>query len=163
MNALGGSKAGSLASTTQVGSLTTLGAVPRLGRSKSADYIFMVTEVVNESRLCGMLMVDSGAAVNACPPTHAPTSKTTTSRRDIELQNASGGEVQHHGSETVSYNLEQGQSALVEYEVADVHAPLLSVSRMVDTGATVVFSPSGSYLHRPGKAAVPLVRKNNVF
>ena len=51
----------------------------------------------------------------------------------------------------------------MEYEVADVHAPLLSVSRMVDMGATVVFSPSGAHIHRPGKAPVPLVRRNNVY
>ena len=140
--------------------LDSLRAAPR-----EADYIFVVSDAADAEHLdlCGMLMVDSGAAVNACPLAHAPTVDTTRSRRDVELQNASGDEVRHHGSKTVSYSLAEGQSALVEYEVADVHAPLLSVSRMVDMGATVVFSPCGAHIQRPGKAPVPLVRRNNVF
>ena len=51
---------------------------------------------------------------------------------------------------TLQYEIEGGRQAAVTHEVADVKFPMLSVSKMVEHGATVVYGPWGSFsVHDP--------------
>ena len=86
------------------------------------------------------LMVDFGASLNASPREHAERVPTRASS-NVNSECASGEHVAHRGPRTLINNLSSGCTAQVEYEVADVKNPLLSVSSMV--GATVTFSPHG--------------------
>ena len=47
--------------------------------------------------------------------------------------------------------------------MTDVDQALLSVSQIVRTGATVVFSPEGSYIDSPGGTTLPINLRNNVY
>ena len=47
--------------------------------------------------------------------------------------------------------------------MTDVDQALLSVSQIVQTGATVVFSPEANYINSPVGATLPMELKNNVY
>ena len=78
----------------------------------------------------GMLLVDSGTSVCACPPTHAV--ETCVERPSTKNLCAAGGEkvIHHNKCRDVNYFLEDGSLAKINYEVANVKFPMLSVAKM---------------------------------
>ena len=107
------------------------------------------------------IMVDSGAALNACPPEHA---ETNAIRRvpHVKATTATGEAAEHHGEKTVEYEFDDGTKGSITYQVMNVSRPVLSVSEMNARGHTVVFEPKGAYIVKSGKR-LDLWRRDGVF
>ena len=75
----------------------------------------------------------------------------------------SGSVMQDKGTKTFKAQTDDEQWRLVNAQVTDVDQALLGVSQIVQTGATVVFSPEGSYIDSPGGATLPMDLRNNVY
>ena len=67
-------------------------------------------------------------------------------RRGVQYEVASGELIPNLGEKNFVAYGEQGQARTIKAQVCEVNKPLLSVSRMVHAGNTVVFSRSGSYV-----------------
>ena len=126
----------------------------------SGDYDDYFLAMLNPSGTNG-IMVDSGAALNACPPEHAEQNEI---RRvpHVKATTATGESAEHHGERTVEYEFDDGTNGSITYQVMNVSRPVLSVSEMNSRGHTVVFEPKGAYIIKSGKR-LDLWRRDGVF
>ena len=77
---------------------------------------------------------------------------------------ADGSLIPDRGTKTFKAQTEDEQWRLINAHVTDVDKALLSVSQIVQKGgATVVFSPEGSYIQSPEGPALPMELRNNVY
>eukprot|EP00973_Karenia_brevis_P077408 10754806-Karenia_brevis.AAC.1 len=60
---------------------------------------------------------------------------------------ANGDVIDNEGEKQMQVSFGEGPERLLTAQVTDVTKPLLSVSKMVKAGHTVVFSPEGSYIY----------------
>ena len=97
------------------------------------------------------ILVDSGAALNACPLWHAADNAVRPAP-DVNARIATGDRAEHHGQKSVVYRLSDGNKARVEYQVLSVNKPVLPVSELVRRGHTCVFSPAKSFITRSGRS-----------
>ena len=68
------------------------------------------------------------------------------------------------GNKSVRCYTNEGWVRSMGASVAEVDKPLLSVARMVNKGATVVFSPEGSYVDNPsGTERIHLTKEKGLF
>jgi len=86
------------------------------------------------------LMVDSGAAVSACPLSYAPEVALAAKGTARALRSVTGAAIEHSGSKAIEYVHENGAPMKVGYEVADVQRPIVAVNNFVDRGMTVVLT-----------------------
>ena len=100
------------------------------------------------------LLVDSGAGIHACPPSHAPWAPTVKSK-PVTARTASGEKVRHYGQKTVAYRFHDGTVGEITYEVMDVNKLVLSVSGLTDQGMTAVFAPQDAYLQNGRGGRLP--------
>ena len=93
--------------------------------------------------------VDSGATENAIADRMLKSVETTegeASRRGVAYEVADGKRIPNLGEKRfVGFTAEGIEKGLV-CQVCDVNRPLLSVSKIVNAGHTVTFSPSGSWI-----------------
>ena len=96
-------------------------------------------------------MIDSGAARSVCPEAyakHVPMDKITDG---VSLVGANGSAIETFGRRRVGYRSTDGRGFSVDYTVAKVRRPVVSVSQAVDRGMSWVFSlrrvPSWSEVH----------------
>jgi hypothetical protein len=115
----------------------------------SGDYDDYFLAMLGPSGTNG-IMVDSGAALNACPPEHA---ETNVNRRvpHVKATTATGEAAFHRGGETVEYEFNDGTKGSNTYQEMNVSRPVLSVSEMNARGHTVVFESKGAYIIKSGK------------
>ena len=73
------------------------------------------------------LMVDSGAAVSACPLGYAPEIPLSNHSRRPTLRTSPGAPMEHAGWKTVEYENGDGGSVNVNFEVADETTPSVAV------------------------------------
>ena len=108
-------------------------------------------------------MVDSGAGTTVISPDDAKAVKPSDPdpRRTYKL--ADGSMIQDKGTKTFKAQTDDEQWRLINAQVTDVDQALLSVSQIVQTGATVVFSPEANYINSPGGATLPMDLRNNVY
>ena len=109
-------------------------------------------------------MVDSGAGTTVITPDDVKAVKPSDPdpRRTYKL--ADGSMIQDKGTKTFKAQTDDEQWRLINAQVTDVDQALLSVSQIVQKGgATVVFSPEGSYIQSPGGTALPMELRNNVY
>ena len=88
-------------------------------------------------------LVDSGAARSVCPLDFCPEFKMTTSdksRQGQHFRTASGTLVPNEGERVVSGYSDSGAALAMRYAVADIAAPLDSVSQICDAGGIVLFT-----------------------
>ncbi len=107
------------------------------------------------------LLVDSGAGIHACPPSHAPWAPTVKSEV-ISARTASGAQVHHYGQKTVAYRFQDGSIGQITWEVMDVEKPVLSVG-VLNAGGHEVTLARGNAVIRKGAKALRLVEHNEVF
>ena len=88
-------------------------------------------------------MVDSGAAVAPCPSRHALEIPMSNHSRRAVLRTASAAQIQRAGQETIEYQNGDGGSVNINFKVADVITPLVTVVELQRLGITVVMG-----LHR---------------
>ena len=96
--------------------------------------------------VCGVrteITVDSAADESVCPQGWAAHFGTGPSDRALKLVNASGGEICHYGSRQVAFQPEEmgGRMLGMGFQVTDVKKPLMSVSRICESGNIVQFGP----------------------
>ena len=111
---------------------------------------------------------DSGAAESVVPSTALRSVKTEQgekSKRGVEYESACGTTLPNEGEKRCM--ISTGDSPiekLAVLQVANIGKSLLSVSKMVDKGNSVVFAPSGAYIYNEmtGESTL-LKRKGNLY
>ena len=93
------------------------------------------------------VMVDSGAAVSACPSRHAPEIPMSNHSRRSVLGSARA-QIQRAGQKTTEYENGDGGSVNINFKVADVITPLVAVGELQRRGITVVIGPHQSFVTR---------------
>ena len=88
-------------------------------------------------------MVDSGCSRSTCPPGYAG---RIVPSKPVQLYTAGGDAVAHYGKAEIDYLMADNKEVCVQFQVADISRPLLSVSGFNDSGRTVVFGPEGAYI-----------------
>ena len=108
-------------------------------------------------------MVDSGAAIHVCPNWYG-FSPLCLSTKKLSLKSAGGDLLHHFGSKTESYVC-LSLKFHVNYEVALVARPILSVDMLTHKGVWVVFGVQGdsSFIHSPDGHKIPMIRKNGAM
>ena len=80
-----------------------------------------------------LVMLDSGATVNACPTWYEEQFTVEASELTLQLRAANGEEVKHHGRRIVQKK--SGDTAYrIPFEVADVAGPIIAYSSLEDVG-----------------------------
>ena len=95
------------------------------------------------------MLVDSGASETVVPP-HAVTAAevvpSDASRRGVMYEVANGERIPNLGEKTFRAASEEGHVRDLRAQVADTKQPLMSMSKLVAAGNTVVFGPGGSFI-----------------
>ena len=84
-----------------------------MGHEQSANaieedgWIFVLDHEHEE--LCELIMIDSGASVNTCPPDHGQENGLRKSSETRPLLTATGAKMKQHGMRQVSYDTEVGK------------------------------------------------------
>ena len=96
------------------------------------------------------LAVDSGASETVVPPhllQFVDTHPGEASRRGVMYEVANGQRIPNLGEKLfVGASHEEGHLRRIKAQVCDVSKPLMSVSRLVRAGNTVVFGPEEAYI-----------------
>ena len=108
-------------------------------------------------------MVDSGAGTTVIGPEHAKAVKASEPDPDANYKLADGSIIHNEGRKTFTAVTEEWDLRSIRAAVTKLDTPLLSVSSCVLAGATVVFSPSGSYIDAPECSRVPLTASKGVY
>ena len=109
-------------------------------------------------------MVDSGAPIHVCPSWYGlPTLRS--SAKQLSLRSGGGRDVLHHlGSKTGSY-ANQSFKFELNYEVAPIARPILSVDVVNSKGAQVVFGVGANslYIQLPDERKIPMIKENGAM
>ena len=108
-------------------------------------------------------MVDSGAGTTVIGPEHAKAVKASEPDPDANYKLADGSIIPNEGRKTFTAVTDEWDLRSIRAAVTKVDTPLLSVSSCVLAGATVVFSPSGSYIETPDGKRQPLTASKGVY
>ena len=95
------------------------------------------------------LAVDSGASETVIPDGTVKSVQLTpsdASKRGVQYEVANGERIPNLGQKSFQGITLDGQRRGITAQVADVNKPLMSVTRLVQAGNTVVFSSTGSYV-----------------
>ena len=113
------------------------------------------------------MAVDSGATetvVSEDMIKGVDTKPGEATRRGVQYEVASGDLIPNLGEKNFLAYGEQGQARAIKAQVCDVNKPLMSVSRMVQAGNTVVFSKSGSYVEdEETRERIPLREQGGMY
>jgi len=97
-----------------------------------------------------MIAVDSGATETVVSSENAksvPTVSGQASKAGVKYSTANGEVLDNEGEKHMVMSSAEGVIRAITAQVTEVNKPLLSVSKMVNAGYTVTFSPEGSYLY----------------
>ena len=108
-------------------------------------------------------MVDSGAGTTVIRPEHAKAVQASEPDPNANYKLTAGSIIHNQGRKTFTAVTEEWDLRSIKAAVTKVDTPLLSVSSCVLAGATVVSSPSGSYIDAPGCSRVPLTASKGVY
>jgi uncharacterized Zn finger protein (UPF0148 family) len=96
------------------------------------------------------IIIDSGAAESVLPKDWCPQAALLKGESyGKHYTAANGSHIKNRGEKIVSMVTAEGQWKNLKFQVCDVTRPLASVSKIVESGHTVVFNPSwkgGSYI-----------------
>ena len=91
----------------------------------------------------GDIIVDSAADESCWPVGQGDAYPTLTTKKDLKLRIASGGEMTHYGEKHITFRYRGGENkdpVGLKFQVTDVKKPLLAVRRLVENGNVVVLS-----------------------
>ena len=108
-------------------------------------------------------LVDSGAGTTVIGPEHARAVQASDLDPDANYKLADGSIIPNQGRKEFAAVTEDWDLRSIKAAVTKIDVPLLSVSSCVRAGATVVFSPSGSYIDAPGCNRVLLTATKGVY
>ncbi len=95
---------------------------------------------------CVRVLVDSGAADNVVPPGLISEYKVTEGeqkRAGVKYVTADGTRIPNMGEQNVRVALEDGTLCSLEFQVAKVNKPILSVGKLIEKGHSVTFNDVG--------------------
>ena len=146
---------------TSLGSLT----LDLCGLTKNSEEAELEINTVEHGRMFEAT-VDSGAAVCVMPagwfagtPAHVDPNCATGGG----FRTASGQLIPDLGRKTVLIEDVHGERKRMTCHVAPVKKVLLAVSKLVDTGHSVHFTPDGAWVSHPMGRITPLARQNGVY
>ena len=117
----------------------------------------------------GDIIVDSAADESCWPVGQGDAYPTLTSKKDLKLRTANGGEMRHYGEKHITFRYRGGENkdpVGLKFQVTDVKKPLLAVRRLVEKGNVVVLSDveGESYImNKEAKVRIPIVKKGGSF
>ena len=94
-----------------------------------------------------LMAVDSGATGTVVSENNATTIPTMATKSGIKYALANGETIENEGEKQMVINSEEGVEKLMTVQVTDVAKPLMSVSRLVNNGKTVVFEKGNSFIY----------------
>ena len=112
------------------------------------------------------MLVDSGASETVVPPQAVSAVEAVpsdASRRGVMYEVANGSRIPNLGEKTFRASTEKGQLRDLTAQVAETNRPLLSVSRLVAAGNTVVFSPEDAYIQDAKGEKIQLDTGNGMY
>ena len=112
--------------------------------------------------------IDSGACDTVMPTSmckHISIMQTEESRRGMEYEVANGETVLNVGARHCILMSENSQNPKrITFQCADIHKPLLSISRVADLGYDCILSRNGGELRdRTSGETIPLHRRGNLY
>jgi len=108
--------------------------------------------------------VDSGATETVVSSEHVKSVPTVKGKSGIQYRTANGDIVENEGEKHMVICSNEGVNRSITAQVTEVTKPLLSVSKMVNAGNTVVFSKDNSYIYDEMTGEVMnLEEKNGMF
>lgn len=129
--------------------------VVKAKRNKNKDLIEInvVHSTVHHESLrcagCGKITIDSGAAESVMPVEFLkaqPMEATSEDKKKARYIAANGDVMYNAGQKKVKFKTKDGNISSITFQATGVRKPLAAVSRIVEKGNKVVFSPSGSYI-----------------
>ena len=106
----------------------------------------------------GTITIDSGAAESVLPRDmlkEVQLRESAGSKASVKYIAANGSRMPNLGEKKVHFKTKSGMESNMVFQVTDARKPLASVSKIVEKGNRVVFSPTGSYIEniQTGKKA----------
>eukprot|EP00971_Amphidinium_carterae_P200197 3973072-Amphidinium_carterae.1 len=101
------------------------------------------------------LLIDSGSEIHVCPPSFCAKCPWTD-HRNVVVRTAGGHIIRHYGENPVHLKTHKGFPLTVNFHVADVRRPIVSVKRFVERGYTIEFSPNKGCIRSVKGAEKPL-------
>ena len=110
------------------------------------------------------LMIDSGAATHVCPQWFAPRFQLHALPKGDEpqLRTVTNTQIAVHGYKYVIMKNNKGQPIVIPFYVCDVHAPILSVTRLTEQGFNIQLNETPTITHKHG-FETQLVQKDGFY
>ena len=110
------------------------------------------------------MLVDSGASTTVVNEDMVSAVNAINVKPDVTYQMPDGRIIPHQGEKTFKAVTDEGLVRHMTAQVCDVDKPLLSVSKMVKAGHTVVFDTEGSYIENKSSGVwIPLEERNGLY
>ena len=113
------------------------------------------------------VLVDSGAAASVIPLGLLDDYQVVEGdgkRNGVTYMTADGGEIPNLGEQRVDFKTFEGHEGAIDFQVADVKRPLLSVTSVTKRGSTVVFDEGGGHITSPnGDRRIRFHRRAGVY
>eukprot|EP00969_Alexandrium_andersonii_P280555 12403964-Alexandrium_andersonii.AAC.1 len=94
-------------------------------------------------------MVDSGAALNVCPPSWEPDIKLLPFPQKRNFQAANGQDIQTYGIKNVNIFVDKKGFIPATFLVSQVQNPILAVVQLQSQGLETVFRPISAFIKFP--------------
>ena len=111
--------------------------------------------------------MDSGAAAHVIPSGLLEDYQVVegeAKRNGMVYMAADGGEIPNLGEQKVAFRTFEGHRGEVDFQVADVQRPLLSVTTITGRGSRVEFDERGGHIMSPdGKSKMKFHRRGGVY
>ena len=109
-------------------------------------------------------MIDSGAATHVCPQWFAPKFQLHALLKGDEpqLRTVTNTQIKVHGYKYVIMKNNKGQSIVIPFYVCDVHAPILSVTRLTEQGFNIQLNETPTITHKHG-FETQLVQRDGLY
>ena len=104
-------------------------------------------------RMAGKITVDSGAAESVMPAdfmVDLPMQASPPDKQGARYIAANGSVMTNVGQKKLLFQTNQGTINAITFQATGVRKPLAAVSRIVENGNRVVFSPEGSFIEHIG-------------
>jgi hypothetical protein len=123
---------------------------------------------VSKASTAGMLeaVVDSGAEESVAPKGffRAPVLESPMSRVGGKYRAANGTRIANLGQQKVHFRTAEGHAVGMEFQVAEVERPLISVAQLTSAGNSVVLGETGgSIVNAKTGKTIELVRRGGVY
>ena len=110
------------------------------------------------------LVIDSGAAIHVCPPWFAPRFQLhqLPKGEEPQLRTVANTQITAHGYKYAIMRNNKKPSIVIPFYVCDVHAPILSVTRLAEQGFNIQLNETPTMTHRHGFEA-QLIQKEGLY